>query len=190
MVPGASRCPDSCPDERHTTARGAARGRLEALGGEMAVRAQRCSVTIESRTGGGHAAPLPFDPKAVFGQARPPVKVTVAGHEPFPTRIMIYGGVAWIGFRKAQLAELDLHVGETVDLVVELDEEPRPDDLPSELAETLAADPAARSAYDALSATHRKEYARWVGEAKQAATRATRAAKAIRMLNEGARTPR
>lgn len=150
---------------------------------------QRCSVTIEGRTGGGHAAPLPFDPKAVFGLARPPVMVTVGDHEPFPTRIMIYEGVGWIGFRKAQLAEFGLHIGDTVDVLIELDEAPREVAIPDELAQTLAADPGAREAFGALSPSHRREYARWVAEAKRATTRAERAGKAIRMLNDGIRTP-
>jgi uncharacterized protein YdeI (YjbR/CyaY-like superfamily) len=40
-----------------------------------------------------------------------------------------------------------------------------------------------------LSYTHRKEYARWVGEAKKEQTRMARAAKAVRMLEQGVRTP-
>lgn len=30
----------------------------------------RCTLVIESRPRGGHAAALPFDPKEVFGRAR------------------------------------------------------------------------------------------------------------------------
>ena len=43
--------------------------------------------------------------------------------------------------------------------------------------------------FEALSFTHRKEYARWVGEAKQEATRVRRAEKAVAMLHNGVRTP-
>jgi hypothetical protein len=39
--------------------------------------------------------------------------------------------------------------------------------------------------FDALSYTHRKEYARWVAEAKKQVTRDPRAAKAIEMLLAG-----
>jgi bacteriocin resistance YdeI/OmpD-like protein/uncharacterized protein DUF1905 len=145
---------------------------------------------IESVNGGrGSAARLPFDAKAVFGRARAPVRVTVAGHEPFPTTIASYGGVGWIGFRKAQLAEMGLKAGDVVTLRVELDDEPREVDLPLELSAALESDAAARAAYDGLSFTHRKEYARWIAEAKRDDTRQSRASKALVMLREGIRTP-
>ena len=150
---------------------------------------QRCSVVIESREGGGAAAALPFDPKEVFGRARAPVRVAVEPHGPFRTTVMIYDGVAWVGFRKAQLAEMGLRLGDKVDLLVELDDQPREVELPSELATALAGDPAAATAYERLSYTHRREYARWVDEAKRAPTRAERAAKSVQMLLAGGRTP-
>jgi uncharacterized protein YdeI (YjbR/CyaY-like superfamily) len=53
---------------------------------------------------------------------------------------------------------------------------------PAELLEALAANPAARAAYDALAYSHRLEYARWISEGKQAETRAARTAKTIRRL--------
>ena len=153
---------------------------------------RRCTVVIESRGGGGSAAPLPFDPKEAFGRARAPVRVTVeteGQHKPFRTTIAIYEGKGWIGFRKAQLAEFGLSTGDQVDLLVELDTEPREVDVPPELAAALSRDPAAASAFDALSYTHRREYARWVAEAKRDATRADRAAKSVERLRAGVKTP-
>jgi len=47
---------------------------------------------------------------------------------------------------------------------------------------------AARAAYDALSYTHRKEWMRWVEEAKKPETRATRIAKTVAGLREGKKT--
>jgi hypothetical protein len=146
---------------------------------------QRCTAVIESRGSGGHAAPLPFDPKEAFGRARAPVRVTVEGHEPFRTTVAVYDGRGWIGFRKAQLAEMGLSVGDQVDLLVEPDDEPREVEIPPELAAALASDPLAASAFDALSYTHRREYARWVAEAKRASTRADRAAKSVERLRAG-----
>jgi len=69
---------------------------------------------IESMSRGGHAAAIPFDPKAAFGKARTPVRVTVDGHPAFRTTIAIYGGRGWIGLRKAQLAEMGLQVGDRI----------------------------------------------------------------------------
>jgi len=150
---------------------------------------QRCESTIEGRDGGGAGAPLPFDPKEVFGRARAPVRVTVNGHESFQTTVAIYGGVGWIGFRKTQLASMGLTAGDAVTMVIELDDGPRAVVVPAELATALASDKAAQAAYDRLSFSHRREYAHWVGDAKQSATRESRATKAVAMLRDGTRTP-
>ena len=144
---------------------------------------------VESGDGRGAALRLPFDAKAVFGRARSPVWVSIQGGEPFGTTIAIYGGVGWIGLRKAQLAELGVEVGDAVAVTVEPDDSPREVDIPAELAATLHSSHDAELAYQALSFTHRKEYARWVAEAKRPETRKARAAKAIEMLNDGVRTP-
>jgi uncharacterized protein YdeI (YjbR/CyaY-like superfamily) len=40
-----------------------------------------------------------------------------------------------------------------------------------------------RTAYQAMPPSHRREYARWIGEAKQADTRAERVAKMVRRLS-------
>jgi hypothetical protein len=147
------------------------------------------SVIESVNDGRGSAARLPFDAKTVFGRARAPVRVTVTGHEPFLTTIASYGGVGWIGFRKAQLADMGLKAGDAVTLRVEFDDEPREVEAPPELSAALESDPAAREVYQTLSFTHRKEYARWVAEAKRDDTRQSRASKALAMLRDGIRTP-
>jgi len=139
--------------------------------------------------GPGCGIRLPFDPKAVLGRARAPVTVTVNGHEPFRTTTAVYGGVAWIGLRQDQQRNFAVGVGDRVRVEVSLDDAPREVALPAELADALARAPDAAQYYEGLSFTHRKEYARWVSEAKHAQTRASRAAKAVTMMREGIRTP-
>jgi uncharacterized protein YdeI (YjbR/CyaY-like superfamily) len=60
-------------------------------------------------------------------------------------------------------------------------------EVPADLAEALAGDDAARVTFDRLSFTHRKEWVRWVEEAKKADTRATRLAKTVESLRAGKR---
>jgi uncharacterized protein YdeI (YjbR/CyaY-like superfamily) len=72
-----------------------------------------------------------------------------------------------------------------VNVHIELDTAPREVDVPPELAAALAGDPAALAAFDALAYTHRKEYARWVQEAKRDETRRRRIAQALQMLRKG-----
>ena len=45
------------------------------------------------------------------------------------------------------------------------------------------------SFFEQLSFTHRKEYCRWISEAKKEETRTKRLVKAIEMLKNGIRTP-
>ena len=58
--------------------------------------------------------------------------------------------------------------------------------IPDDLAAAL--DDAARANYDALSYTHRKEWVRWIEEAKKPETRATRVAKTVDGLRAGKKT--
>jgi uncharacterized protein YdeI (YjbR/CyaY-like superfamily) len=43
--------------------------------------------------------------------------------------------------------------------------------------------------FEKLSFTHRKEYCRWITEAKKEETRQARIAKAVAMLQKGIKTP-
>jgi len=77
--------------------------------------------------------------------------------------------------------------GDEVDVDVEPDTAPREVEVPADLAGALAGDDAARATFDGLSFTHRKEWVRWVEEAKKADTRATRLAKTVESLRAGQR---
>jgi uncharacterized protein YdeI (YjbR/CyaY-like superfamily) len=78
-----------------------------------------------------------------------------------------------------------VQAGDTVEVELELDTAPREVETPAALADALALDPQARVAYDGLAYTHRKEFARWIAEAKREETRRSRVAKALEMLREG-----
>jgi hypothetical protein len=150
---------------------------------------QEFTTALEAGPGGGVAIRLPFDPKAVFGKVRAPVQVTIDQHPVFPTTVMAYSGVAWIGLRNGQVEEMRLHPGDQVRVLVELDDGPRVVDVPAELAAALEQDPVASAAFGRLSFTHRKEYARWVSEAKREATKQDRVAKTIERLRAGVKPP-
>ena len=131
---------------------------------------------------------LPFDAKEAFGRVRAPVRVAVNGYE-FRTTTMRYAGVDYIGLNRTVRDAARIEANDTLTVTMELDTAPRTVEVPAELelAFTEAAD--ARAAYDGLSFTHRKEYARWVGEAKRVETRRLRAERAVAMLRDGIRTP-
>jgi hypothetical protein len=100
-------------------------------------------------------------------------------------RLAVMGGQNLIGMSKATRAELGVDFGDEVTATISVDEGPREVEVPPELAAALATDPDAAAAYEKLAFTHRKEYARWVSEAKKDETRQRRAAESLRMLREG-----
>ncbi len=130
---------------------------------------------------------VPFDVKAVYGTARAAVKMTVLG-ETHRTRVMVYGGKYTLGLWKRVLDAHELADGARVDVVVEADVEPRVVVPPSELAKALAKDARAKAGWAAMSFTHQREWAEAVADAKQAATRARRVAKAIDAMHAKAAT--
>jgi uncharacterized protein YdeI (YjbR/CyaY-like superfamily) len=129
---------------------------------------------------------LPFDPKAELGKVRAPVRVTINGYE-FRTTIGAVSGRYLIGLNKEVRAGTGVEAGERVAADIVLDEEPRTVELPADLAAAL--DPDARAFLDSLSYTHRKEYVRWIEEAKRDETRRSRVEKAAIMLADRVRHP-
>jgi uncharacterized protein YdeI (YjbR/CyaY-like superfamily) len=75
----------------------------------------------------------------------------------------------------------------TATLAVQLDlqTEARNVEVPPALNQALAGDPQARAAFDDLAFSHRKEFARWVSEAKREETRERRVAQALEMIRAG-----
>jgi bifunctional DNA-binding transcriptional regulator/antitoxin component of YhaV-PrlF toxin-antitoxin module len=144
-------------------------------------------VTIVAR-GTSAVCKLPFDSKDVFGRVRAPVKVTVNGHT-FATTTMRYGGVDYVGFNKQVRAAAGIEPGDRLTILVELDGDERVVEVPDDLAAALAGHPDAKGLFDGLSYTHRREYVRWITDAKRPETRARRLERAVEMLAEGVRHP-
>ena len=145
----------------------------------------RFTATLEAR-GAGRLVEVPLDIRALFGRARAPVKATVNGH-PFRSTIAVYGGTYYLGLNREVRNAAGVEVGDVLTIDLERDEDERTVDVPDDLGAAL--DPATRSTFDRLSFTHRREYVRWIEEAKREETRARRVAKAVEMLREGITTP-
>ena len=99
------------------------------------------------------------------------------------------GGRFILGLNRELREAARVAVGERVAVELELDDEPRVVEAPADLAAALDADPAVRAAFDRLSYTHRKEYVRWVEEAKREETRLSRIEKTVAMIRDGVKTP-
>ena len=131
--------------------------------------------------------PLTFDPKAVFGKVRAPVKVTVNGYT-YRSPIASMGGPSCIPLRRSNRAAAGVDGGETLEVRLDIDTDKREVKPPADFMKALKAAPPAWHRWRNLSYTHQREYAEAIREAKKPETRARRIEIAIRAIH--ARTER
>jgi hypothetical protein len=140
--------------------------------------AMKHTFTATLREGG---IEVPLDVKAVFGQARPPVKMTFCG-ETYQNRVAVYGGKYILGIWKKVLEQHALTDGKQIEVTIEPDDAPRTVTPPKQLAAALAKNAKARAGWDAMSFTHQREWAESIDDAKGADTKQRRVAKAIEAM--------
>jgi hypothetical protein len=138
---------------------------------------------LEAEDDRGSMAPVrpPFDVKEVFGKLRVPVCGTINGH-PYRTTIAHMGGESFIGISKALRDAAGLHIGDTVEVTIQLDTAERTVEVPDDLAVLLKGNPKAKERFDSSSYTHRKEFVQWIESAKRPETRESRLKRTIEML--------
>ena len=127
------------------------------------------------------AVVVPADVAAAMGgRARIPVAGTINGVAFRGSTMPMGDGRHCVGFRKETRAQAGgVEVGDAVAIEIDRDDAPRTVDVPDDLAAALAAQPGARAAFDAMSFTHRREWAEAVAGAKRPETRARRIAQAV-----------
>jgi Bacteriocin-protection, YdeI or OmpD-Associated/Domain of unknown function (DUF1905) len=131
--------------------------------------------------------PISFDPRAVFGKLRAPVKVTLNGHT-YRSTIAAMGGTICIPLRKSNREAAGLEGNETLRVKLELDTDKRDVTPPRDFVKALKATPAAWDRWRELSFTHRREHVEAIEGAKKPETRARRLEAAVRAI--AARTPK
>lgn len=94
--------------------------------------------------------PVTFDPKAVFGKVRAPVKVTLNGYT-YRSTIAAMGGPPCIPLRRSNREAADLDSGETLQVRLELDTETREVKPPADFVRALKAGPPAWHRWRELS---------------------------------------
>lgn len=118
----------------------------------------------------------PFDVVEVFQRkGRVPVKGTINGF-PFRSSLINMGDGHMMAVNAQLRAGAKCKAGDTVDVVMELDEEARAVEVPDYLKKIIAFDPAAKESWSKLSFTHQKEYVREIDGAKRPETREKRIA--------------
>jgi hypothetical protein len=145
--------------------------------------------TIQEGIGGGAAVMFPYDVEKEFGvKGRVPVNATF-NDVPYTGSLVKCGpGSHMVGILKSICEKIGKRPGDTVDVVVWRDEDERTVEIPAEFSAMLKKEGLLAS-FEKLSYTHRKEYCRWIGEAKKEETRLKRIAKAVEMLKNGVKTP-
>jgi Bacteriocin-protection, YdeI or OmpD-Associated/Domain of unknown function (DUF1905) len=143
------------------------------------------TATLQKR---GPAAAVVLDDQQVAevgeGAKRFPVVATVAGYT-WRGSVASMKGEFLLGMNRAVREAAGVEAGDEVSVEIALDAAERTVEVPADLASGLAGERDAAAAFEGLAYTHRKEFARWVGEAKKAETRERRVAKAIEMLRAG-----
>jgi len=135
--------------------------------------------------GGGAFVRFPWDLKQEFGKANlVPVRVDWEG-EAYHGSLANMGTGPLLVVLKSIREKIGKQPGDTVHVKLWHDTAPRTVETPEDLALALADQPAAQATWDRLSNSHRREYVRWITEAKKAETRASRVAKALGLLTEG-----
>jgi hypothetical protein len=139
---------------------------------------------IEAGDGGGAHVFFPYDTQKEFStKGKVPVKATFDG-VPYTGSLVKYGHpLHMLGILKAIRAQIGKKPGATIEVVLWKDEEIRAVEVPAEFKNSMKKE-GLLPVFEKLSYTHRKEYCRWITEAKKEETRLRRLEKAIEMLKK------
>ena len=141
----------------------------------------RTTVVLGGKTATG--LQVPDDVVEALGAGkRPPVIVTVGGYT-YRTTVAPMGGSFWVPLAAEHRDAAGVQADEEVDVSVVLDTAPREVAVPEDLAASFG--DAVRAQFDALAYSHRKEWVRWVEEARKPETRAARIEKTVESLRAG-----
>jgi len=144
----------------------------------------RFSAPIEL-SGNGAYVKVPLDVERIFGKKRVPVLATIDGIAYRGSLVRMGGECHVLGVLKEIRVSLGKGQGDLVEVVLEHDTAERVVDVPADLAAALQSAPDAARFFDTLAYSHKREYVRWIEEAKRDATRTARIGRTIEMLTRG-----
>ena len=150
---------------------------------------QRFRSVIESAgEGGGAFVSIPFDVEMVFGKKRVPIEAAIDG-EPYRGTLVRMGGPTHLLIVLKEIRQrIGKGPGDTVEIVLWEDLEPRTVEVPADLERALKAKPKAARLFEALSYTNKNEYVRWIEGAKRPETRKSRLERTVALLAQGRKT--
>ena len=144
------------------------------------------TAVLEPRAGGGVRIRLPFDPDQAWGtRGRHSVNGTIGGHR-VRGPLTRTGDIHVLDLGPTWCDAPDVGPGTTAAVIL-APEGPQLDSMAADLADAIAADPAARATFEALPTFYRKNFLRWIDAAKRPETRARRIADTVATLHDGRR---
>ena len=153
------------------------------------MKTYRFNARIEAGIGGGAAVAFPYSVEDEFGvRGNVPVQSTIDGIAYRGSLAKCGEGPHMLGVLKAIRERIGKGPGDTVEVVVWKDDAVRIVEIPPAFKVLLKKE-GLLAGFEKLSYTHRKEYIRWITEAKKEETRRSRIAKAVAMLQKGIKTP-
>jgi bacteriocin resistance YdeI/OmpD-like protein/uncharacterized protein DUF1905 len=125
---------------------------------------------------------VPDDTARSLGSGRRiPVRASFNGVA-YQGSMVSWSGTYCIGVTKAIMGQAGVSVGDSLDVVVELDEVQRDVEIPADLQTVLSKRKDLKVAWDRMSFSHRREYVNAITEAKKPETRQRRIAKTVEAL--------
>ncbi|TMD71662.1 MAG: DUF1905 domain-containing protein [Chloroflexi bacterium] len=122
--------------------------------------------------------------EALGSTKRPLVKVTINGYT-YRNAIAPMGGVFMLGISEEVRNRSGVQGGDTIDVDVELDTQPREVEVPPELAKALAKDAKAKKYFESLSYSKKYALAAPIANGKTPETRSRNLARAMEALRKG-----
>jgi hypothetical protein len=156
---------------------------------QLSMKKYKFSAKIQAGDGGGAYVLFPYDTEKEFAtKGKVPIQATIDG-VPYTGSLIKYGFPQHtLGVLKAIREQINKGPGDTIEVVVWKDEAERSLAVPDHFAQLMEKE-GLLPFFEQLSYTHRKEYCRWITEAKKEETRSKRLEKAIEMLKNLVRTP-
>jgi hypothetical protein len=143
----------------------------------------QATIQLAGKTATGIEVPAAVVEGLAAGK-KPPVRVTING-KTYRSTIASRGERFLVGVSAENRELTGVAAGDTVEVELELDTEPREVAVPPDLAEALASNSRARRFFESLSFSQKQWYVSPIEQAKKAETRERRVEKALAMLGEG-----
>lgn len=129
---------------------------------------------------------LPFHPEELFGKkGHVKIYATFDDKADYRGSLVHMGGRPILGLTQEIRKKINKTFGDAVKVQLSEDTEERIVDIPEDVQAIFQEHPKAYKIYREMSYTHRKEYMRWINDAKKTETREKRKQKLVPMILAG-----